>query len=48
MINKNGNVLMVRPSKPIVIIGGEKLVNLDIIVSKTNHRIFPDSTDYLH
>ena len=45
LIDKNGHVVMLDPSKPVVMYGTEKFVNSGIIVAKKFVGIYPGSTD---
>ena len=45
LIDKNGHVIMLNPSKPVVIDGTEKFINSGIIVAKKFVDIYPGSTD---
>ena len=45
VIDRNGHVTMLNPSKPVVMNGTEKFVNSGIIVAKKFVDIYPGSTD---
>ena len=45
LIDKNGRVVMLDPSKPVVMDGSEKFINSGIIVAKKFVDIYPGSTD---
>jgi plastocyanin len=45
LIDKNGHVIMLDPTKPVVMDGTEKFINSGIIVAKKFIDIFPGSTD---